>query len=139
MQRHKRPSTFKLCHTCGALYTRKAKWCPYCRDDQGHLKAVFTPQVEVAQAEPTVHIDIRPRRKPLVILTEKVKEIGYLPNVRDIATGKAKTQLPVELAREIIHEADGWHTERICTTCTYPVQQAAAAALRIIFGQAVQA
>lgn len=85
-------------------------------------------------------VSIRPHRQPLAVLAQRIKDAGYIQNVRDIAAGKASTMFPRPLAVEVIHEIDGWHGDgRCCLTCTHEVQQASARAMQIIFGTAVAA
>jgi len=137
MKRHGKHGTvtWKRCQTCGANYPRSAKWCLVCRDDHGRLRADWLEKFYTTRAEiaPTP-IALQPRRKPLAVLAQNIAEAGYAANVRAIAKGEVMGRFPRPLAIEVVHELDGWHDDqRICTSCTYTVQQAAAAALRIIF------
>ena len=141
MKKRHGTTSWKRCQTCGASYPRSAKWCLVCRDNYGRLRADWLDKFYTT-AEPIAPapLAIRPRQKPLAVLAQRIAEAGYIANVRAIARGETLGKFPRPLAIEVVHELDGWHDEqRICTSCTYTVQQAAEAALRIIFHQGVPA
>jgi len=138
MKRRHGTTNWKRCQTCGASYPRSAKWCLVCRDDHGHIRPDWLDKFYTHDAIQSHAVTIQPRREPLTILAQRIAEAGYTANVRAIAKGEALGRFPRPLAIEVVHELDGWHDEqRICTSCTYTIQQAAAAALRIIFHQGV--